>query len=420
MVGVALLSSGLTVALDGRAQDGAPIPGRWAAALRLNQYEVGGTIQTQAGAIPTTRAQAVELQALADRLEQIFRQTPALNPPPPGYEARFESSVDYADHESARHRAGDPIPLLAAIYFYELFRECDTCPVRRSVEPSGWIQFFVNDVATALDRTGPAPQAPGEAQWWMLKRVIGEERGTSVYEGGHGRFIFAASARPLGIPVSRGSFLTRVIADLRRNVAGARRDIAAAPAEQQQALREMETAAVELARTNPAAAETLRQQIRETRAALAAASAPAAAEASKGLAAVDGMIEDIERERAGMTDAQLREPALQATGEWEIYRETAIVREERPVPPGIDLSRKMSAFPAQRLGLADRGVVRVGLKADLAVFDPARVRDRATFTAPHQYAEGVSTVVVNGQVVFEQGTMTAARPGRVLYGPSRR
>jgi dihydroorotase/N-acyl-D-amino-acid deacylase len=81
--------------------------------------------------------------------------------------------------------------------------------------------------------------------------------------------------------------------------------------------------------------------------------------------------------------------------------------------------RKMSAFPAQRLGLGDRGVLKAGLKADIVVFDPARVRDVATFEQPHHYAEGFSTVIVNGRVVFENGAMTAARPGRVLYGPAR-
>jgi dihydroorotase/N-acyl-D-amino-acid deacylase len=77
--------------------------------------------------------------------------------------------------------------------------------------------------------------------------------------------------------------------------------------------------------------------------------------------------------------------------------------------------RKMSSFPAQRLGLLDRGALRPGMKADIAVFDPARVRDAATFEKPHQYAEGITTVIVNGQVVFERGAMTAARPGKVLY-----
>ena len=73
--------------------------------------------------------------------------------------------------------------------------------------------------------------------------------------------------------------------------------------------------------------------------------------------------------------------------------------------------RKMTSLPAWRLGLQDRGVLREGMKADLAVFDPSRVRDKATFDQPHQYAEGFSMVVVNGQVIYEKGAMTAARPG---------
>jgi N-acyl-D-amino-acid deacylase len=84
-----------------------------------------------------------------------------------------------------------------------------------------------------------------------------------------------------------------------------------------------------------------------------------------------------------------------------------------------DAVRKMSGSPAKRLGLADRGLLQAGRKADLVVFDPATVRDTATFEKPHQYAEGVALVVINGQPVFESGRMTAARPGRVLYGPGR-
>jgi N-acyl-D-amino-acid deacylase len=83
-----------------------------------------------------------------------------------------------------------------------------------------------------------------------------------------------------------------------------------------------------------------------------------------------------------------------------------------------DAVRKMSAFPAQRIGLADRGVLREGMKADVAIFDPATIRDLATFERPHQYAEGVSQVIVNGQVVLDGSTMTDARPGRILYGPA--
>jgi N-acyl-D-amino-acid deacylase len=81
---------------------------------------------------------------------------------------------------------------------------------------------------------------------------------------------------------------------------------------------------------------------------------------------------------------------------------------------------KMTAFPAARLGLSDRGILRPGMKADLAVFDPATVRDTATFQNPHQYAEGFSWVLVNGAVVFDGTRMTDARPGRVLYGPAKR
>ena len=76
--------------------------------------------------------------------------------------------------------------------------------------------------------------------------------------------------------------------------------------------------------------------------------------------------------------------------------------------------RKMSSFPAARIGLADRGVLRSGMKEDVVVFDPARVRDVATFEKPHQYAEGFALVVVNGKVVYRDGKMTGNRPGRVL------
>jgi N-acyl-D-aspartate/D-glutamate deacylase len=81
--------------------------------------------------------------------------------------------------------------------------------------------------------------------------------------------------------------------------------------------------------------------------------------------------------------------------------------------------RKMSSFPAMRIGLTDRGVLRPGMKADIAIFDPARVRDASTFEKPHQYAEGFLHVIVNGQIVYESGAMTSARPGRVLYGPGK-
>jgi dihydroorotase/N-acyl-D-amino-acid deacylase len=82
--------------------------------------------------------------------------------------------------------------------------------------------------------------------------------------------------------------------------------------------------------------------------------------------------------------------------------------------------RKMSSFPAARLRLPDRGLLRPGFKADIVVFNPASIQDRATFERPHQYATGVQLVIVNGDVVLRDGKMTGARPGRVLRGSGYR
>jgi N-acyl-D-aspartate/D-glutamate deacylase len=76
--------------------------------------------------------------------------------------------------------------------------------------------------------------------------------------------------------------------------------------------------------------------------------------------------------------------------------------------------RKMSSMPAQRVGITDRGVLRPGMKADIVVFDPAVIADKATYDKPHQYAVGVSHVLVNGTLVVDDGKVTGARPGRVL------
>jgi dihydroorotase/N-acyl-D-amino-acid deacylase len=82
--------------------------------------------------------------------------------------------------------------------------------------------------------------------------------------------------------------------------------------------------------------------------------------------------------------------------------------------------RKMTGLSAARVGLRDRGVLREGAFADITVFDPARVRDRATFEEPNQYPEGVEYVLVNGQVEVDGGRRTAARAGRPLRGPGYR
>ncbi|MBK9979940.1 MAG: D-aminoacylase [Gemmatimonadetes bacterium] len=81
---------------------------------------------------------------------------------------------------------------------------------------------------------------------------------------------------------------------------------------------------------------------------------------------------------------------------------------------------KMTGMPAARLGLTGRGVIAEGASADLVVFDAATVADRATFADPHQYPAGIGDVLVNGVPVVSGGTMTAARPGKVLrHVPSR-
>ena len=92
------------------------------------------------------------------------------------------------------------------------------------------------------------------------------------------------------------------------------------------------------------------------------------------------------------------------------------VREEHllTMPEAI---RKFSALPAQRMRLADRGVLKIGMWADIALFDPAKVGDLATYENPNQLSVGMDYVLVNGVPVIAEGKMTDALPGKVLYGP---
>jgi N-acyl-D-amino-acid deacylase len=77
---------------------------------------------------------------------------------------------------------------------------------------------------------------------------------------------------------------------------------------------------------------------------------------------------------------------------------------------------KMTGMPASRLQIADRGVIRPGAYADLVAFDPSTVRDVATFESPHQYPEGISLVVVNGQITVREGEHTGRLAGRPVRG----
>ena len=82
-----------------------------------------------------------------------------------------------------------------------------------------------------------------------------------------------------------------------------------------------------------------------------------------------------------------------------------------------DAVRKMSGATAQRLSIRDRGILREGYFADISIFDAAEIRDMATFEDPHQYAEGVEYVIVNGVLALDEGDITDARAGQILNGP---
>lgn len=93
---------------------------------------------------------------------------------------------------------------------------------------------------------------------------------------------------------------------------------------------------------------------------------------------------------------------------------------EKPVLTLEDAIRRMTSLPARTFRFQDRGVVREGAAADLLVFDPARVQDKATFQQPHQYSEGFDFVIVNGKVEVEDGKLTDVRGGQILRGSGTR
>ena len=94
------------------------------------------------------------------------------------------------------------------------------------------------------------------------------------------------------------------------------------------------------------------------------------------------------------------------------------VRDEKVIPMK-EAIRRLSGLPATNLGLDHRGFLKEGMFADVVVFDPATIADRATFEKPHQYAVGVKHVFVNGVQVIKDGEHTGAKPGRALWGPGK-
>jgi len=93
---------------------------------------------------------------------------------------------------------------------------------------------------------------------------------------------------------------------------------------------------------------------------------------------------------------------------------------ERHVITMEEAIHKMSGMPAWRLKFGDRGLLKPGMKADIVVFDPVTVSDKATFEKPHQYSVGFQEVIVNGKLALHEGAVTKERPGRVIYGPAHR
>jgi N-acyl-D-amino-acid deacylase len=93
-------------------------------------------------------------------------------------------------------------------------------------------------------------------------------------------------------------------------------------------------------------------------------------------------------------------------------------RDEKLISLG-EAVRRLSALPAANLGLDHRGLLREGMFADVVLFDPAQIADRATYEKPHQYAVGMKDVFVNGQQVLKDGEHTGAKPGRALWGPGK-
>ena len=95
-------------------------------------------------------------------------------------------------------------------------------------------------------------------------------------------------------------------------------------------------------------------------------------------------------------------------------RKLALYSLQEKVVPLEQAVRSMTSLPAEILGIKDRGVLKTGMMADVVVFNPATLKDRATFDAPHQYAQGIEHVLVNGTMVVSQGIPTGALPGRAL------
>jgi N-acyl-D-aspartate/D-glutamate deacylase len=156
--------------------------------------------------------------------------------------------------------------------------------------------------------------------------------------------------------------------------------------------------------------------------------------ASKNISPVDLYIEIVKNGGAGVVCNSMNEDDVKAfyTRPWVMVSSDGGIGSRHPRGTGTftrvlgkfvrenkwlaleDAVRKMSAMPAARLGLKDRGIIKNGMKADLVLFDAEKVVDRATFGEPQLFSEGIKTVFVNGSRVWESGKITGNLPGVIL------
>lgn len=139
------------------------------------------------------------------------------------------------------------------------------------------------------------------------------------------------------------------------------------------------------------------------------------------------MIESDERARAPYGPLSVGNPHPRAYGTFPMIFRKYVRGETRPDLPEEkgakiltleEAIRKMTSFPAQRLGIYNRGLIKEGMYADIVIFDPDEISDTATYTAPHKYPVGIKYVIVNGKIILKEGESTDTLAGKVLRGPA--
>jgi hypothetical protein len=310
---IAALACGVIVA----GQEGPPIPGRWAEMLPLNRFHRGWN---RRDFIKVTPAQATEMQRLADRIVSIVRSSTAM--PPPGFEVEFTASTDWADY--LQTRPGMPswaLPLRAQFLFYKLRRDCATCPVESTDQPSAFLSFFINDVGQVGDFAEGRGLQSANGYWRIVPRVMGEEHGMPVYESPYGSIVLTRTDRPLWFPVSQAEYMDRIIRWRASEVDKAQTEIARTGARDTRTVADMQARIAELKKSDPDEAARWQEAIDETRPILAT---------SQDLRGDDlrekrRLLAETERDLAAMTPAERAKPAVQAAPGLARYRNSVIL-----------------------------------------------------------------------------------------------